>query len=353
VLREHGFEVEVLKVYIRGNFFSQWGWAKKNEVVTYQGIKVYDVSLKPLLPGLRTWTLSKLSRFAAEVLERHVKDVEIIHSHAVFQGGWAAKFLSKQFAIPWVHSEHASQLVYGIESLSLADKARAFSVLDSADALFFVSAFQKQKVSEYFSLKPDKAKVIPNMLSPLFANSTLALEKKYTALTIQSWVEVKQPQLLLEAWSLFIQINPGARLLWVGSGPLKAKLISEIKDTSLFKSIDFVDYASRQEVLDYLNQACFYISSSASETFGIAIMESLSQGLPVVAINNGSVEEILIEPHGIITENDANSLFEAILEMSSTWNNYSAAALRADILKRYGSDAILEMWVKEYQNLIP
>ena len=75
VLREHGFEVEVLKVYIRGNFFSQWGWAKKNEVVTYQGIKVYDVSLKPLLPGLRTWTLSKLSRFAAEVLERHVKDV--------------------------------------------------------------------------------------------------------------------------------------------------------------------------------------------------------------------------------------------------------------------------------------
>jgi glycosyltransferase involved in cell wall biosynthesis len=82
-------------------------------------------------------------------------------------------------------------------------------------------------------------------------------------------------------------------------------------------------------------------------------MESLSQGLPVVAINNGSVEEFLIEPHGIITENDANSLFEAILEMSSTWNNYSAAALRADILKRYGSDAILEMWVKEYQNLIP
>ena len=158
---------------------------------------------------------------------------------------------------------------------------------------------------------------------------------------------------LLEAWSLFIQINPDARLLWVGSGPLKAKLISEIKDASLFKSIDFVDYASRQEVMDYLNQACFYISSSASETFGIAIMESLSQGLPVVAINNGSVEEILIEPHGIITENDANSLFEAILEMSSTWNNYSAAALRADILKRYGSDAILEMWVKEYQNLIP
>jgi hypothetical protein len=39
--------------------------------------------------------------------------------------------------------------------------------------------------------------------------------------------------------------------------------------------------------------------------------------------------------------------------MSSTWNNYSATALRADILKRYGSDTILEMWVKEYQNLIP
>ena len=353
VLREHGFEVEVLKVYIRGNFLSQWGWAKKNEVVTYQGIKVYDVSLKPLLPGLRTWTLFKLNRFAAEVLESHVKDVELIHSHAVFQGGWVAKFLSKQFSIPWVHSEHASQLVYGIDSLSLADKARAFSVLDSAEALIFVSAFQKQKISEYFSLKPDKAKVIPNMLSPLFENSTLSRKKKYTAITIQSWVEVKQPHLLLEAWSLFVQINQDARLLWVGSGPLKAKLISEIKDTSLFKSIDFVDYASRQEVMDYLNQACFYISSSASETFGIAIMESLSQGLPVVAINNGSVEEILIEPHGIITENDANSLFEGILEMSSTWENYSAAALRTDILKRYGSDAILQMWLKEYQNLIP
>lgn len=347
-LKKNGIEVEVLKVYISGTFISKFGWNKQNEVLINEGVKVHSVSLKPFLPGFRTWTLSKLSQFAADSMNNGF-DFDVIHSHAVFEGGWVAKSLAKRFNIPWVHTEHASQFIYGMDKLSLADKARAFSVMDGANSLVFVSEFQRKKVIQNLGLSSDKSKVIPNLLPSEFLVKNQVETKPYTAITIQSWVEVKQPQFLLEAWKNAFEIQPEIRLLWIGAGPLKVELMSKFKDEPFLNGIQFIDYASRSEVVNYLNQSSFYVSSSASETFGLSILEALSQGLPVLAVDNGSVGDLVKSGFGKITPNDVSLFQEALQEMVLNSTEYSID--RQVIHDRFSETAIVKVWAEEYTNL--
>ena len=62
----------------------------------------------------------------------------------------------------------------------------------------------------------------------------------------------------------------------------------------------------------YMRIADCFVSSSKSESFGLAIQESLSLGVPVIAARCPAIEETLSKDYGIITENSVEGLVEAM-----------------------------------------
>jgi glycosyltransferase involved in cell wall biosynthesis len=84
--------------------------------------------------------------------------------------------------------------------------------------------------------------------------------------------------------------NP--KLLVVGDGPYKEKLLEEIKDNNLENYIEIVGAVPNKEMADYYNRADVLIMPSMEEGFPRVLLEAMASGVPYVATDVGAVREI-------------------------------------------------------------
>ena len=100
---------------------------------------------------------------------------------------------------------------------------------------------------------------------------------------------------------------------------------------------------SRVEVQKMMNRANCFVLSSDAETFGVVLIEALSQGTPVIATKCGGTEEIITEENGILVEKDhIGILADAMARMAKNIRNYDPERIRENCLKRYGSEAFIK-----------
>ncbi len=102
------------------------------------------------------------------------------------------------------------------------------------------------------------------------------------------------------------------KLLVIGDGPEHKKLVKMAQGTKL---IEFLPTMKREELAKYLAGAKGYLFPSL-EPFGIAPVEALASGVPVIAYKKGGALDYIEEgKNGIFFENQtAKSLAEAILK---------------------------------------
>jgi glycosyltransferase involved in cell wall biosynthesis len=141
-------------------------------------------------------------------------------------------------------------------------------------------------------------------------------------LWMQRLVSYKRPELVAEAFR-----DLPYRLTMVGIGPLEQRLRA-----SLPANVELRGWLSREEL-----QALFARTSGfvhvAEEDFGIAMVEALAAGLPVVALDAGGARDI-VRPgvDGVlIAEAELEQLRTAIRSAAET--RWDPAALRARALK--------------------
>ncbi len=84
------------------------------------------------------------------------------------------------------------------------------------------------------------------------------------------------------------------RLLLIGSGEDEFKLQYQVKKLHLEKKVSFLGTKSENEIINYLNQADLYISTSIAEGLSNSVLEAVSCGLPVVAFECEGMNEVII-----------------------------------------------------------
>lgn len=101
--------------------------------------------------------------------------------------------------------------------------------------------------------------------------------------------------------------------------PFELWLIGEGKERPILESyieqehLDFVHLLGAQEnPYHYLAQADLFVSSSRTESYGIAVQEALILGVPVVAVRCPGIEESLDPRFGILTDNTDDALENGI-----------------------------------------
>lgn len=121
----------------------------------------------------------------------------------------------------------------------------------------------------------------------------------------------KGHRFLLEAWQNLHaagKLSRGHHLLIVGSGPLRNELESQAID---LPNAHFIGSVSEPRAV--LRNLDLFVLPSVNEGFGIAIIEAMAAGVPVVATNSGGIPEVVTPETGfLVPPKDANALATAI-----------------------------------------
>jgi len=135
--------------------------------------------------------------------------------------------------------------------------------------------------------------------------------------TVARLQPVKGVEYLIEAAKYVLESIPNTRFLIVGEGPQKAELIHKVHQLNL--SSDVIFAGMRGDIPAILSALDLFVLPSLSEALGIAVIEALATGVPVVATNVGGVPEIVEDRKTglLVPPKDPLSLAKAILHMYS------------------------------------
>jgi len=102
---------------------------------------------------------------------------------------------------------------------------------------------------------------------------------------------------VVEAWKLIRVRVPEARLVFAGIGPAESKL------RDLVPEAQFVGWVDRQTLASWFRASALMLFPSRFDTFGCAVLEALSCGLPVACYPvKGPADLIQDEGNGLLCE---------------------------------------------------
>jgi N-acetyl-alpha-D-glucosaminyl L-malate synthase BshA len=144
-----------------------------------------------------------------------------------------------------------------------------------------------------------------------------------------------------------------ARLMLVGDGPERQHLMQRARELDVARSVCLV--GTHAEFVDYLRHADAFLLPSESESFGVAALEALSCGVPVLAYRVGGLPEVVVPGVGRLVEPfDVEALSEAALEVlrDDRLREDLGRAARAHVEARFRREPALERYEAHYRRVL-
>ena len=140
-----------------------------------------------------------------------------------------------------------------------------------------------------------------------------------------------------------------ARLIMIGDGPERPRAVEAAQALGVEERVTFLGKHGAVEEL--LSCADLFLLPSESESFGLAALEAMASGTPVVVSNAGGLPEVV--PHGeagyLLDVGDVDGMTAGAIEIlsdSARWKAFSEAG-RAVAVERFSSKRVVPMY-EEY-----
>ncbi len=281
---------------------------------------------------------------------------DIIHAHSAFVGGWVARYISEKQKIRYIFTEHTSSILHSkwitndIVSMDIVKK----TFFDAQVSVFVSNAFRQDLISKY-NFPPINAVTIPNVVNPIFYNTTIKIEKSkpFVLLCIALLGINKQHKLLFDAIYLITKQGYNVRLNLIGDGAEKNNLINYANEKKIQNLVSFLGAQCREIVKQEIDKAHIVVSASKFESFGLSIVEAFACGRPVVAIDSGGPRDTITRENGVLVkENSAEKLAEGIISVMNNYGNYDQGKIIADCINKYSENAVLAKLEPLYQEAL-
>lgn len=232
--------------------------------------------------------------------------------------------------------------------------------IEKSDAVTAVSSHLARVTAREFGVGR-RIEVIPNFVDPqLFRPDgasayarTLCPERECVVLHVSNFRPVKRIGDVLAIFDRIRRRVP-ARLLLVGDGPdrsLAERLARElaIEDRTLF-------LGNVPAVETIMPVARLLLLPSDSESFGLAALEAMACGVPVIGTAAGGLPEVVTdgETGYLRAVGDVDGMAGAgldLLEHESLWRRFSAAGRRRAV-ERFPTDAIVARYRELYERTL-
>lgn len=123
----------------------------------------------------------------------------------------------------------------------------------------------------------------------------------------------KGHDVLLQSFAKFKR-NYSAKLILVGDGPQRSRLEDLCNVLDIEKDVIFCGI--RNDIPDILNALDVFVFPSRNEAFGIALLEAMYSGLPVIGAKAGGIPEIISDRKTgvLVSPEDSDALCKAMID---------------------------------------
>lgn len=226
--------------------------------------------------------------------------IELLHVHYAIPhayAGYMAKQMLKNEGInlPMVTTLHGTDITL-VGNHPFYKPAVTFSI-NKSDYVTSVSQSLKDDTLKLFKIK-NKIKVIPNFIeldkvvkdpaAPCH-RSVMAKEEERIVTHISNFRKVKRIPDIIKIFYR-IQKEMPAKLMMVGDGPEKENAELLCQELGILDKVIF--FGNSNEIDKILLLTDLFLLPSETESFGLAALEAMACGVPVISSNSGGLPEV-------------------------------------------------------------
>lgn len=342
ILRDTGCQVDVLYLDLR-SFRKKRRWGRSRE--DWEGIRVIHWSFPcgpiPILLDLLYLMVQKWALY--DYIKIHGFP-EIVHGH-FYPNGFFCRRLKKKFEVKCFVTEHASELYS--DRIGFLHRRMMKRAYEGADCVIAVSGALKRRMERYTARE---IHVVSNVISDSFRYSDCPRKKGFRFLSVGHVIEIKGMRILIEAFEELQSDLEDVSLAIVGDGALREELEAYAEKKGL--RIQFMGEVEHERLPDIYRQSDCFVLPSLMETFGVAFVEALACGLPVIATRCGGPEEFVDDSNGILIPVDSRTeLREAMRKIHDNSSEYCREGISENIRRRYGGAAIGRALTELYRRI--
>ena len=159
---------------------------------------------------------------------------------------------------------------------------------------------------------------------------------------------------LLKAFSLVNSELPDSRLVIVGRGHLRRRLLKQAHKLGISSSVYIESSLSFSELASLFRNADLTIYPSYYEGQGLIPLESMSSGTPVVTVDHGPLPEMVDSTVGaLFTMGDVNSMSSTILHEIKNRDSLNKKGIkgRQRVIKNFTYEIDADYFIKIYERI--
>lgn len=305
------------------------------------------------------YTLALASKMV-EVTE--FENLDLLHVHYAIphaSSAYLAKnILKKKKDIKIITTLHGTDItLVGLEPSFLP--LVKFSIEES-DGVTAVSRFLKEKTITNYNIDKN-IEVIPNFIDTEFFKPTEACAfRKHIApgnekilVHTSNFRQVKRVTDTIKILQKVIKEVP-TKLLLVGDGPERSECERLTRQLNLMEQVKFL--GKQEGLVEILNSADIFLIPSQSESFGLAALEAMACGKPVVSSSVGGLPELIKHNEtGFIAEiGDVDRMAKYVIDLLTNEKKYEAFSKnsRERAINKFDKSKVIPLYEEFYHYIV-
>lgn len=288
--------------------------------------------------------------------------LDLLHVHYAIphaSAAWLAKQIlsTENKKIPIITTLHGTDITLVGRDKMYAPVV-AFSI-NQSDAITAVSNNLRDETYKIFKIEKEIEVIVNFVDVERFSRKPIDAFKKVIApngerilLHASNFRKIKRVQDVVQ---IFYNINMEipSKLLFVGDGPERQTSEELSRKLGVYDEVRFV--GKQEQMEDILAIADLFLLPSEYESFGLAALEAMAAGVPVVSTNVGGLSEIIIPGVTGYMGNvgDVETMTGRALEILRNDETLNAFKIRAaDHAKKYDIHNIVPLYEKLYEQFL-
>lgn len=327
------------------------------------GVEVYAVNIP--LGRVPHPVIKRAGRTGLKYLYRRIMkdhgEPDVVHAHFFAPAEIALALKSLVSKSKFVMTEHSSLIAGAYELYPEWLKKCATQVYEAYEAVICVSSSLAETIKARFDISTN---VIPNIIDPVFL--TTGGSKSYTHANtfrfvfVGNLIDGKCPKQCIQSfYKAFCEhhflTGDGRNIVLelIGKGVLFSECERLIAELGISRNVILHGFQTRSKIAEIFRQSDCFVLPSKLETFGVAYIEAMACGLPVIATRCGGPESFVNEDNGLlISVDDEGALISAFREMAANIDRYNKNEIASLASDNFSPEAIANRLVDVYTSLL-
>ncbi len=297
-------------------------------------------------------------------LQVRVRHTDIIHSQWGFPSGLISSIIKTKK--PHIISVHGVEVILAKKMWFM--RAPLVKTFQKADLIIANSHFTTQKILSLGKIDTP-VKIIPSGVDTTIfkpgsmetARKHLHLDNQPTILFVGRLIERKGVHVLIRAIKAVKEQIKDVKLLIVGGGPEKNRLLGLCDKLDLKENIHFCGRVPSEHLPDYYKACDIFVNPSImdkagdTEGLGVSILEAMASGKPVIVSKVGGITTILGYKGSIgVPYGDTDKLSKRVIELledPSQRKNISQQAIET-IQQHFSWPRLAEKFENAYKSIL-